>query len=32
MRKKQPFGNGNERKSDMEALVAFVTGRIERRR
>src|SRR6185369_8101204 len=24
--KKQPFGAGNERKSDMEALVAFVTS------
>jgi sulfur-oxidizing protein SoxA len=24
--KKQPFGNGNERKSDIEALVAFVTS------
>jgi len=24
--KKQPFGNGSERKSDIEALVAFVTA------
>jgi len=24
--RKQPFGNGNERKSDMEALVAYVTA------
>ena len=24
--KKQPFGNGNERKSDIEALVAYVTA------
>ena len=24
--KKQPFGNGNDRKSDIEALVAYVTG------
>ena len=24
--KKQPFGNGTDRKSDMEALVAFVTS------
>jgi sulfur-oxidizing protein SoxA len=24
--KKQPYGNGSERKSDMEALVAFVTA------
>jgi L-cysteine S-thiosulfotransferase len=24
--RKQPFGNGNERKSDMEAIVAYVTS------
>lgn len=24
--KKQPFGNGNDRKSDIEALVAYVAG------
>jgi sulfur-oxidizing protein SoxA len=24
--KKQPFGNGNERKSDIEALVAYITS------
>src|SRR5512141_2001210 len=24
--KKQPFGNGNDRKSDIEALVAYVTS------
>ena len=24
--KKQPFGNGNDRKSDIEALVAFITS------
>ena len=28
--KKNPFGNGNDRKSDIEALVAYVTSRVAR--